>query len=634
MKKKNNKTHILVILLTLLSFYLVIISLNNSYEKEVKSIIAIVMVLSQLAILALIVWVIKTKDDKIKKISEAKNQLDFITSKIQGGVIVNSLEDGLPIIYVNDGACNLTGYSSDEFVSKYSDEFVYEKDRDKYNSIIYKIANNHVDEYEMEYRIKKKDGNLLWVLERGSIVENEKGKKKLQTVFFDIQKQKDFERELMVKEDLYEVAVKIFGLSMFEYDVLKKEVSVYKNSKENKGLKLKETQPLLSAINSWTENLEYRSILEECYRKIDEGENTAEAITKQTHSNGKEMIMSTKLVSILDNGKPIRAIGVVSDVTTLHILKNEQEITELLKSDTDLTWKVNVSKNILKHGNIKWLEGYGIELGMDCDKIISKISSYAIHPEDRQGVVNSLKNSSLLELFTSGILNLTIEYRRLLTNGTYVWTKLQLKTFKDTYTDNIMAVGYTENINERKLNQLELLNKAEHDGLTGMYNRETAKDMVTDYLKTSANNGYKSAFIIFDIDYFKNVNDKFGHVSGDKVLKKISDTVKSLCREDDILSRIGGDEFIVFMKNISDETTVMIKAREMVQTLNYYYKDNGEEMNISISMGIAFSSSENNTYETLYESADKALYKAKGNGRNGYSVFGSEIDDFGVGILR
>ncbi|MEG2429985.1 MAG: GGDEF domain-containing protein, partial [Oscillospiraceae bacterium] len=200
--------------------------------------------------------------------------------------------------------------------------------------------------------------------------------------------------------------------------------------------------------------------------------------------------------------------------------------------------------------------------------------------------------------------------------------------FKESDTDEIMAIGYIRNINERKLKQLKLLNKAERDGLTGVYNRETAENMITEHLKDNTTKMNISAFMILDVDYFKGVNDKLGHSAGDKLLKKITDTVKTVFKKDDIIGRIGGDEFIIFVENANNEKTIMIKARNLIKMLSYCHEENGEKIMVSISMGITFSSLEGSTYKDLYENADKALYKAKENGRNGYSIFNREGRDY------
>ncbi|MEG0308055.1 MAG: EAL domain-containing protein [Clostridium sp.] len=579
-----------------------------------------------LAMLGLLAWLIKFNNHQNGETHKAKEKLDLITSKIQGGVIVNALERGLPIIYVNEGACNLTGYSNDEFVSKNNDEFVYEEDRNMYNNTIYNVAKSNISKYEMEYRIKKKDGNLLWVLERGSIIKNENNKM-IQTVFIDIQKQKDIEKELVVKEQLYEVAIKISGLSMFEYDVARKEVSVYKNSTENNGVNLRETYPLKEAINNLTIGSKYKDILEDCYKKIDEGDQTSEAIIKEKDENGEEIVKRIKLISVINNGKPIRAIGVVTDITTLYMLEKDREINEILQSDIQLNFKANLSKNEVDYGAPKWLETHEIMVGMNYDEMLLKITK-CVHSEDIHRFIESVNRNRLLEIFSEGILNSTIEYRRLLDSEDYIWVESQVKMFKDPDTDEVMAIGCIKNINEGKLKHLKLLNKAERDGLTDVYNRETAENMIIDKLKDNITKRYISAFMILDVDYFKIVNDKLGHSSGDEVLKKVTDTLKMVFRKDDIIGRIGGDEFIVFVENISNEKTIISKARKLIKMLSYCYEENGEKAMVSISMGIAFSGLEYNTYKNLYENADKALYKAKENGRNGYSIFDREGYDY------
>ena len=164
---------------------------------------------------------------------------------------------------------------------------------------------------------------------------------------------------------------------------------------------------------------------------------------------------------------------------------------------------------------------------------------------------------------------------------------------------------------EEARNRIEKI--SETDGLTKLLNRRGLENRLKDIFKDENSNG---ALIIFDLDNFKSVNDILGHPIGDEVLKIFSSCLTNSFRKNDIISRIGGDEFIVFINKNIESDALSNKLNEILNyirsDLNYYYKNYG----LSTSIGVAYKDNDINTYEELYEKADKALYKAKNLGKD------------------
>ena len=164
---------------------------------------------------------------------------------------------------------------------------------------------------------------------------------------------------------------------------------------------------------------------------------------------------------------------------------------------------------------------------------------------------------------------------------------------------------------EEARNRIEKI--SETDGLTKLLNRRGLENRLKDIFKDENSNG---ALIIFDLDNFKSVNDILGHPIGDEVLKIFSSCLTNSFRKNDIISRIGGDEFIVFINKNIESDALSNKLNEILNyirsDLNYYYKNYG----LSTSIGVAYKDNDINTYEELYQKADKALYKAKNLGKD------------------
>ncbi|MEG2839374.1 MAG: EAL domain-containing protein [Lachnospiraceae bacterium] len=158
------------------------------------------------------------------------------------------------------------------------------------------------------------------------------------------------------------------------------------------------------------------------------------------------------------------------------------------------------------------------------------------------------------------------------------------------------------------------------DLMTGLINRISMEDMVTKRLKETTET---CAMVIIDIDNFKQINDAYGHDYGDKVICAVANQLNFNFTKEDIIARMGGDEFAVFIANIPDIESI----EEMVYSFCISMEQvaiEGSNIKISCSGGIAISSEEEHSFAILYQNSDKALYSAKCRGRNSISVYGEE----------
>ncbi len=180
------------------------------------------------------------------------------------------------------------------------------------------------------------------------------------------------------------------------------------------------------------------------------------------------------------------------------------------------------------------------------------------------------------------------------------------------------SIGKLVDISEEVAERERLISKSQLDGLTGLYNATTSKELI------SAGIGKKSldikdAFIIIDCDNFKEINDTYGHLTGNIALKDISASLRFVFRKTDIIGRIGGDEFCVYMHNISSADLVRQKCLELKNLV----KEGNRDYKVRISIGIAITNGEN-TYEGLFKKADDALYLAKKKGGDNIIVYGEQ----------
>lgn len=164
----------------------------------------------------------------------------------------------------------------------------------------------------------------------------------------------------------------------------------------------------------------------------------------------------------------------------------------------------------------------------------------------------------------------------------------------------------------------KLVVSANRDGLTGLWNRQYLKDQ-TDRLGRGAASG---AFLLFDMDNFKQINDNYGHIMGDEVLVQFGRVLEKHACRDDVVSRLGGDEFAMLVQGESGAGRVLDKVEELLSEIEKQVniiKGHGQQT--SVSVGIALMPQDGLDFLTLYNKADKALYHVKQNGKKGYHLY-------------
>ncbi len=204
----------------------------------------------------------------------------------------------------------------------------------------------------------------------------------------------------------------------------------------------------------------------------------------------------------------------------------------------------------------------------------------------------------------------------------YLWYRMNISVTRNEETNEIHALCTADNIQSEKEEEIALRKKAERDSLTGAYNKEGLKNHVEKYLKS----GGHGTMFMFDLDNFKGINDNMGHVFGDKVLCEIYNDVEKLFRSQDFISRVGGDEFIVFMTGSESPELITSKAGAICEVLErVYHADNGVSIKISTSVGIAITPNDAKEFEELLKLSDLAMYASKNNGKNMYTIYNKDI---------
>lgn len=174
---------------------------------------------------------------------------------------------------------------------------------------------------------------------------------------------------------------------------------------------------------------------------------------------------------------------------------------------------------------------------------------------------------------------------------------------------------------EQKTKEVSAIRKqAQRDALTGLWDRIYTEETVNEMLEQ----GVPGALMMIDVDNFKMVNDSHGHIVGDRMLKLLASTLKKFAEDGDVVCRIGGDEFAVFVKDVSTEPEMRLRAMDIIEEHRKKIEISGLG-NTTISIGIALAPEDGEDFATLYNCADKALYYVKRNGKNAFHFFSDRL---------
>lgn len=180
-------------------------------------------------------------------------------------------------------------------------------------------------------------------------------------------------------------------------------------------------------------------------------------------------------------------------------------------------------------------------------------------------------------------------------------------------------VAVMEDITMQKEAKQQIQHLAYHDSLTGLPTRQLMMKRLEKALSSALQEKEKVAVLFLDLDGFKSVNDNFGHAAGDELLKIATDKLRSCVRDNDLVARIGGDEFLIVITQVVGDTMLSSVATRMINTLSRPFNINNTEVSVSASVGIAMYPEDSQDPEELIKLADHAMYDVKRKGKNNFA---------------
>lgn len=431
-------------------------------------------------------------------LAERDRNMSALVRNLPGGIVCCDNSPELNLIEYSDSFLDLFGYTREEVRELFYDQFsrmICPEDLEAVWPLVHKQLSEG-NTKEIEYRVRRKDGSLIWLLDRGQLVEREDGTGYFYCILIDETETKRARQELQASLERYQIISAQTNDVIFEWDMETDQVRY---------------------SESWEQKFGY---------------------------------------------PPISC-----------------------PPDAGEAWSVRT------------------------------------HPEDQETMLRLVKH------IRSGMAYDEAEVRLADVEGRYIWCRVRITLQRLEGGSHRRAVGVIVDIDTAKRQTQKLRRLAEQDTLTGIYNKGTTQDLISQKLEKAQ--GEKGALFILDVDNFKWVNDFYGHLGGDAVLTDIARTLKELFRAGDIVGRIGGDEFCVYLSGIRDREAAAVKAETVLAMFHHILKQE-DRAQFSCSVGIAVSPDDGEDYHTLFQKADTALYQAKEKGKNQFAFYDQSMGRKGL----
>jgi len=538
----------------------------------------------------------------LKEIAEDKNNFNNFFKTMDDFVIIANLNG--EILFANDSTIKKLGYSMEELLKMKIIELYPTNKRKEALKILNSMFSGNQKISLLE--LVKKDGTIIPVETRIWF-----GKWDNQECIFGLSKNLSKEQEALQKfTKLFDNNPALMAVSSIpEMKIIDVNLAFIKKLGYSYDELIGKTNIELKIIDI-QENIK----LYEQLKKTGKIQNT-ELKAKSKSNHILDGLLSGEIIK--NQGKEY-FLTVMVDITKQKNLQkmydNERRrLRSIIKGSNLGTWEWNIKTGELIF-NKKWAEIIGYELA-ELEPITIKTWEESVHPKD-------LKKSNILleKHFKGEIEYYDIECRMKHKNGTWIWVYDRGKVIEWEENGNPLKMfGTHSDISEKKEIENKLLEISIRDPLTNIYNRRYIYERLTKDIERFKRKKIMFSISIIDIDFFKKINDNYGHLAGDYILKKFTSTLSKNLRKYDLLGRYGGEEFIIVTYDADKENTTgqIQKILEIIRKKEFKYDNDNIKMTFSCGVSdISELHHKNIEIKEIVEKADQRLYSAKKSGRN------------------
>ena len=376
----------------------------------------------------------------------------------------------------------------------------------------------------------------------------------------------------------------------------------------------------------WTENF---TVVSENYQCLVQTEDLCMVVARGSLKDAKKIDAQEIIVDVSAlckvEGEDIKFVSVHMNnpkraaLTYNPDMLNDSHYRNLLDHMYDLVIEYKMSDNVLTYSKTKYRELMHSEASfVSIDQWFWHMCSNHVVEQDLEKM-DMFRGNDIRKRLKNKDYVFDTEVRVKRDPGEIIWLKMKFAFVPSDDGESVASVfvmvnDITDDVAEKMQNEVY----ARVDDLTKIWNRRYTEELINEKISKVGT----GTFVIFDVDHFKNVNDTYGHITGDELLRKIADKVsKYITSDEDVFGRLGGDEFIIYYSDVNMLANEK-RLANMLEEIKFTYCENNVCTDIHFSAGIALASNSSVRFEELYHNADKALYEAKKAGRNTYRIYG------------
>lgn len=562
---------------------------------------------------------------------EYENQLALYRKTSSGGAFIILLGEESTLRYANDIFYHMFEITKEEMAKRnfYVNTLVHPEDLPMTRVILREALRGHSTDCQWEMRIITGMGNMKWFLVNGTF-EYQKEGMVMNGFITDRTEKHQLEQELIHKELVYRTALRETHFKVWEYDVKSHTLILSRRVGEEYLFADRVEGMPDSLLKSGLVHPGSRREVIEMYRKLDQGKSYVQADILSRYQQQEEWSWQRIRYTMVydEQGNPDFAVAVGEDITKQKEAEAQyqQELQLRMAFNESLiaSFRCNLNSNL-----VEYVKGPSVDHfapGMSYEQLMEFHNQYMDNPEDALRLKKLMGRQALILAYRQGKSSLSFEYRRKDKTGRLFWVCAATRLVQDVHNGSLYAYGTLQDIHDKKLMEMTMKNRAEHDMLTGVYNKDTAIQMISDLLEKAHRQKNSYALLSFRVNHFARIVHDSGYSEADRILKETAAQLMMRFTHDKIVGKFYGDEFIVFVYNSPKLDMVKRYAQEVQKAISMPYMFPNTESPVSLSVGIVFDNDTASTFAALYHKVRLALTASKTSGQNHIFVYSGNLE--------
>ena len=555
---------------------------------------------------------------------------ELILSELPCGLCVARWEEELSFVYANENFYRMFGYPGSKAAREEGVSGAFDCVDGEAKRVIQlqldTLSKSGEPTAAFEVRLRRQDGSFVWSMVR--VCSAGSGKGLWICAFMDISAQKRVEEELRVREEEYRIAIRQSDKLVFRYDIEKNVAHLPPESAERF-----EMDALIDIAKNFdmakVVHPDSQDVYREVFEQIRSGNQPSGSALLQLCLGKEEGVCEwyrvTYSLIYREDHSPAQAVISLENVSEQHArevaYQRWEHTYEAMPQINTAYLEFDLTQNRLELQKGELMDTLPGAWSGSMESAVRYYLDRYVHADDRERVRTFIAREHLLTEYFRGTKLVKPEYRHLRADGRYGWVRLSVQMLPDPYSSNIRASFLLKDIDAQKREELNLMDQLRTDMLTGVLNRGAFVEAMEELFQ-EGNGAGQHALVMVDVDHFKQINDRFGHHYGDRVLIRACNALRAALRTDDLVGRIGGDEFVLLLKNVLSTNALQAKVNSLCEQLCQRVSS---DIVVSCSFGAAICPRDGVTFDELYKKADTALYAAKEAGRNCARVYESDM---------